>query len=45
MEMGSWMESKTTAKGWGLEVEGLCKKEKGLMDMDNSVVIAGGRRV
>ena len=24
-------------------VEGLSKKEKGLMDMDNSVVIAGGR--
>ena len=23
-------------------VEGLSKKEKGLMDMDNSVVIAGG---
>ena len=28
--------------GVGLEVEGLIKKEKGLMDMDNSVVIAGG---
>ena len=26
-------------------VEGLNKKEKGLMDMDNSVVIAGGREV
>ena len=28
---------------WGgeLGVEGLSKKEKGLMDMDNSVVIAG----
>ena len=25
------------------EVEGLSKKEKGLMDMDSSVVIAGGR--
>ena len=25
-------------------MEGLSKKEKGLMDMDNSVVIAGGRR-
>ena len=24
-------------------MEGLRKKEKGLMDMDNSVVIAGGR--
>ena len=32
-----------TAKGLGvrLGVEELCKKEKGLMDMDNSVVIAG----
>ena len=29
--------------GWGGEgMEGLSKKEKGLMDMDNSVVIAGG---
>ena len=28
-----------TAKGVG--VEGLSKKEKGLMDMDNSVVIVG----
>ena len=28
---------------WGVGVEGLSKKEKGLMDMDNSVVIAGGR--
>ena len=27
----------------GEEVEGWSKKEKGLMDMDNSVVIAGGR--
>ena len=25
-------------------MEGWSKKEKGLMDMDNSVVIAGGRR-
>ena len=25
-----------------MEVEGLIKKEKGLMDMDNRVVIAGG---
>ena len=24
-------------------MEGLSKKEKGLMDMDNSVVMAGGR--
>ena len=27
----------------GLRVEGLSKKNKNLMDMDNSVVIAGGR--
>ena len=26
-------------------VDGLIKEEKGLMDMDNSVVIAGGRWV
>ena len=26
-------------------VEGLGKKEEGLIDMDNSVVIPGGRRV
>ena len=25
-------------------VEGLSKKEKGLMDMDNSVLVAGGKR-
>ena len=30
------------AKGEGQGVEGLSKKEKGLMDMDNSVVIVGG---
>ena len=29
--------------GGGQGVEGLSEKEKGLMDMDNSVVIAGGR--
>ena len=35
-----------TAKVVGSEgVEGLSNKGKGLMDMDNSVVIAGGRRV
>ena len=36
-----------TAKGWGggsQEVEGLSKK-KGLMDMDNSVVIVVGRGI
>ena len=37
------MESRMTASGGGEGVEGLSKKEKGLMDMDNSVVIAGGR--
>ena len=31
--------------GGGEGVEGLSKKEKGLMDMDNSVVIAGGEGV
>ena len=36
-EMKSWWGA------WG--VEGLGKKEKELMDMDNSVVIAGGRGV
>ena len=38
------MESRLTAivvRGWG--VEGWSKKEKGLMDMGNGVVIAGGR--
>ena len=34
-----------TASGRGGEgMEGLSNKEKGLMDMDNRVVIAGGRR-
>ena len=28
--------------GGGWEVEGLSRKEKGLMDTDNSVAIAGG---
>ena len=32
-----------TAKGVRLGVEGLSKKEKGLMDMDTSGVIAGGK--
>ena len=31
--------------GRGKGMEGLSKKEKGLMDMDNSVVVAGGRWV
>ena len=34
-----------TATGGCQRVEGLNKKEKGLVDMDNSVVIAGGRRL
>ena len=34
----------TASGGAGSEgVEGLSKKEKGLIDMDNSVVIAAGR--
>ena len=33
----------TASRGGRLGVEGLSKKEKGLMDMDNSMVIAGGR--
>ena len=41
----SQIESRMTGKEFGgLGVEGLNKKEKGLMDMDNSVVISGGRR-
>ena len=40
IETDSYIESRMTAKGGGGEwVEGLSKKEKGLMD--NSVVIAG----
>ena len=37
------MESRLTALGGGLGGEGLSKKYKGLMDTDNSVVIAGGK--
>ena len=36
-----------TGQGWSggrLEVEGLSKKEKGLMDMGKSVVIVGGKK-
>ena len=42
-----WIDGEQmTASGQvGLGVEGLSKKEKGLMDMDNNVVIAGGRVV
>ena len=45
-ETDTQMESRLTANGWGRGywVEGLSKKEKGLMDMDNSVVITAGRR-
>ena len=35
------MESRTTALGVRLGVEGLSKKGKGLMDTDTSVVIPG----
>ena len=35
-------EQMTASGSGGLGVEGLSKKEKGLMDVDNSVVIAGG---
>ena len=46
IETESQMEIRMTAKGRGSEgVEGLSKKEKGLSDMDNSVVIAGVERV
>ena len=33
----------TASRGRGVGGEGLGKKEKGRMDMDNSVVIAGAR--
>ena len=36
------MENRTTGVEGGEEVYGLSKKEKGLMDMDNNVVIVGG---
>ena len=35
----------TAMVGGDKGVEGLSKKEKGLMDMDNSAVIAGGKGV
>ena len=38
-------EQETASVGAGKGVEGLSKKERGLMVMDNSVGIAGGRRV
>ena len=44
MDTDSWTESRMTAKGpSGLGVEGLSKKEKGLIDMDNSMVVSGGK--
>ena len=41
----SEMESKITASRDGLGGKGIEQKGKGLMDMDNSGVIAGGRGV
>ena len=35
-------EQMTASWGWGRGVEGWSKKGKGLMDTDNSVMIAGG---
>ena len=45
MGTDSEVESRMTASagGW-LGVEGLSKKEKGFLDIDNSVVIAGGEK-
>ena len=45
MGTDSQMESRMTAGGAGLGMEGWKKEEKGLVDMNNSVVIAGGRGV
>ena len=45
MGTDSQMESRMKARGAGERVEGLSKKEKGLMDMENSVVMAGGEGV
>ena len=43
-ETDSSLDSRMTAKGaHGKGVEGLNKKEKGLMNVDNSVVIVGGK--
>ena len=44
MGTDSQMESRMKARGAGERVEGLSKKGKGLMDMDNAMVIAGGIR-
>ena len=43
-ETDSYVESKVTAMGGSLGVEGLSKKIKGLMDMDRSVVIVEVRQ-
>ena len=47
MGTDSQMESRITAvgQGEGEEIEGLNNKERGLMDTDNSAVIAGKRGV
>ena len=46
MGTDSLMENKMTASGGVVQgVEELSKKKRGLLDMDNSVVIAGGRGV
>ena len=47
MGTDSQIESRMTdtGVGGGEGVEGWSRKEKGLMDMDNSAVIAGGRGV
>ena len=41
----SWKALECYLKEMMCELEGLSTKEKGLMDMDNNVVIAAGRRV
>ena len=46
IETDSWIESRMTAiEGRRLGVKGWSKKEKGLMDMGNRVVIAGDRAI
>ena len=46
IETDSQTKTRVTAMGGrGVGIEGLSKKGKGLLDMDNSVVIAGGRGV
>ena len=42
MGTDSQMENRMTVGGAEVGMEGWRKKEKGLMDMDNSVVITGG---